>query len=291
MSGLPVSLMSGLAALDDILQEVPLMRTALIQLCSKEIPSDNVARALRLARTAVTGEAEWLLFPENTIYLGDTPWLIADSVEGPLLEPFRQFASEHQVWITVGSFPEKSSSAHRIYNTQVLIDPVGAIHATYRKIHLFDVTLPSGQTYHESERVAAGAEVVTAELHVSSGVWKVGLTTCYDLRFPELFRKLTEEGAHIITVPSAFTFETGACHWDPLVRARAIENQLYIIAPNQSGRHGGGRHSYGHSCVIDPWGTQLACAMEGESVTFAELSKSYLNQVRTQLPALSHRRI
>jgi len=267
------------------------MRVALIQLCSKDIPSDNIARALRLARTAVTGEAEWLLFPENTIYLGDSPLSLADSVEGPLLEPFREFASENQVWITIGSFPERSPSPNRVFNTQVLIDPVGAIHATYRKIHLFDVTLPSGQTHQESERVEPGTEIVTTEIRASSGIWKVGLTTCYDLRFPELFRKLSHEGAHIITVPSAFTFETGASHWHTLLRARAIENQLYIIAPNQSGRHGGGRHSFGQSCVIDPWGTQLACAMEGESVTFAELSKHYLGQVRTQLPAITHRRI
>lgn len=267
------------------------MRVAIIQLCSKDIPADNTARALRLARAAVAAEAEWLVFPENTMYVGENPAAIADTLEGGLLGPFREFAAEHQVWITVGSFPEAIAGSTRIHNTQVLIDPMGALHATYRKIHLFDVTLPSGQEHRESDRVVPGDRVVTAEIRASSGVWRIGFATCYDLRFPELFRKLTEDGAQIITLPSAFTLETGASHWHPLVRARAIENQVYLIAPNQSGRHGGGRQSFGNSCIIDPWGTQIVGAMDGESIAYADLSRSYLMQVRSQLPALTHRRL
>jgi predicted amidohydrolase len=267
------------------------MRVALLQLCSKELPSDNTARALRLARSAAAADAEWLLFPENTLYVGDSPAKIADTVNGSLLEPFRECAAELGVWITVGSFPERIGGSPKIHNTQVLIDPMGAIHATYRKIHLFDVTLPSGQTHAESERVLAGDEVVVTEMRTSSGVWRVGLTTCYDLRFPELYRRLVDDGAQIITAPSAFTFETGAAHWHPLIQTRAIENQVYVLAPNQCGKHGGARHSFGNSCVVDPWGTQLARAMEGESIAYADLSRQYLTQVRSNLPSLAHRRI
>jgi predicted amidohydrolase len=183
---------------------------------------------------------------------------------------------------------ERVANSNKIYNTSVLFDPHGQELARYRKIHLFDATLPNGRSYRESDYVAPGAEIVTAKTEFG----EVGLSVCYDLRFPELYRKLTNGGAtRLIFIPSNFTLMTGKDHWLPLLRARAIENQVYIIAPNQHGEKYGGRASYGKSAIIDPWGSVIALAPDREAVITAEIDFAYQDQVRAALPCLSHARL
>jgi predicted amidohydrolase len=182
--------------------------------------------------------------------------------------------------------PEKSDDVARPYNTSVLVDPAGTVAATYRKVHLFDVTLPDGSSYRESAAACAGSEAVTAEL---LGV-RVGLSICYDVRFPELYRRLVDQGARVITVPAAFTLTTGKDHWHALLRARAIENQAYVLAPAQHGKHSRGRQTYGKSVVIDPWGEVIAQCSEGEGFVTARLDFQYQDRVRTAVPSLLHRK-
>ena len=159
--------------------------------------------------------------------------------------------------------------------------------AVYRKMHLFDVEVGDGQTYRESAAVAPGQDVVS----VQTPLGRLGLSVCYDLRFPELYRALSAQGAVLLTVPSAFTLMTGKDHWEVLLRARAIENQAYVLAPAQGGRHPGDRRTYGHALVVDPWGTVVACASEGEGLAVGELDAALLERVRKRLPALEHRRL
>ena len=182
--------------------------------------------------------------------------------------------------------PEKSDDAARPYNTSVLVSPQGAIAAAYRKVHLFDVSLPDGTSLRESAATSAGAEAVTAEV---KGV-RVGLSICYDLRFPELYRRLVDQGARIVTVPSAFTLTTGKDHWHALLRARAIENQVWVLAAAQHGKHPRGRQTYGKSVIIDPWGEVVAQVSEGEGFAVAKLDFEYQDRVRTSLPSLLHRK-
>jgi deaminated glutathione amidase len=187
----------------------------------------------------------------------------------------------------LGGFPEKSPEPGHIYNTSVLLGPEGTVLAAYRKIHLFDVDLPGGARFRESDAVTAGSEAVLATCPFGA----IGLSVCYDLRFPELYRQLTARGARILTVPSAFTAETGKDHWHVLLRARAIENQAFVIAPAQFGAHGGKRASYGHAVVIDPWGVILAEVGNHEGIAVADLDLAYQDQVRRALPCLQHRRV
>jgi predicted amidohydrolase len=182
--------------------------------------------------------------------------------------------------------PEKSDDPSRPYNTSVLLDPKGTVTATYRKVHLFDVSLADGTSLRESAATMAGSAAVTAEV---LGV-RVGLSICYDVRFPEMYRKLVDEGARIFTVPSAFTLTTGKDHWHTLLRARAIENQVWVLAPAQHGKHPRGRQTYGKSLIVDPWGEVVAQCSEGEGMALARLDFEYQDRVRTSLPALLHRK-
>jgi predicted amidohydrolase len=177
----------------------------------------------------------------------------------------------------------------RCYNTSVLFGPDGAILATYRKIHLFDVAVPPDVFFQESATVEAGNRAVVADTPLG----RVGLTICYDLRFPELYRDLGAQGAEILAVPSAFTLTTGKDHWEPLLRARAIENQCYVLAPAQQGRHddGGLRQSWGHAMIVDPWGHVVALTSDGPGIAVAEVDRRRLRRVREHLPALQHRRL
>ena len=206
------------------------------------------------------------MLPENFAFMGEEARKreLAERLDGafpgPILGALTEAAAKHGVWIVGGGMPEKSDDLSRPYNTSVLIDPRGGIAATYRKVHLFDVSLPDGTNLRESAATSAGSEPVTADV---LGV-RLGMTVCYDVRFPELYRHLVHQGARVITIPAAFTMTTGKDHWHVLIRARAIENQVYVLAPGQHGKHPRGRQTYGKSIVVDPWGEVVAQCSEGE---------------------------
>src|SRR4029078_1561720 len=206
---------------------------------------------------------------------------------GPILSSMRALALKAGVWLLLGGFPEKSRSAGRINNTSVLMDPEGTICAVYRKMHLFDVDVPGGKRFRESETVEAGSEVVVAPTPWGG----LGLSICYDLRFPELYRAQAAKGARIVAVPSEFTRQTGKDHWHVLLRARAIENQVYVMAPAQIGAHGPTRRSYGHALGVDPWGGIVAECSDQEGFALACLDFAHQDKLREALPVLTHRRI
>lgn len=266
------------------------LTVAAVQLCSTADARASLDRALSLVRAALEGGARLVALPENYAFLGGESDKLAhaqSAVEGPFVAPLRELAREHGAHVLAGSIPEVGPDAQHVYNTSVLIGPDGDVVSTYRKIHLFDVDFADGPRLLESAHVTPGEAVAVAEVDG----WSVGLSICYDLRFPELYRRLVEAGAELITIPAAFTLHTGKDHWEVLVRARAIEAQCYVVAPAQFGAHGGGRSSWGKSMIVDPWGTPLATAPEREGYVMAELSRQALHDVRRQLPALRHRRL
>lgn len=263
------------------------MRVGVVQMNVQDDKQANVEKALRLAREAAESAA-LVVLPENLSYLGPADGKLgaAEPIPGPTIEAFQDVARSNRAWIVCGSIPETCDEPGRVYNTSVLLDSDGQIRASYRKIHLFDVDLGSGMVYRESDRVKSGTKVVAAELP-EFGV--IGLSICYDLRFPELYRQLADRGAKLITVPAAFTLETGKDHWEPLLRARAIENQAYVVASGVTGAYPPDRRTYGHSMVIDPWGVVVAQASDVEGVLFADLDAGVVDQVRSKIPALRHR--
>ncbi|MDX1748414.1 MAG: carbon-nitrogen hydrolase family protein, partial [Halobacteriales archaeon] len=210
-------------------------------------------------------------------------------LEGPTCERFADLAREHSIHLLLGSFNERSPWEDRCFNTSVLFGPDGSRLGVYRKIHLFDVELPPDVFFRESETVVPGEEIVV----VGTVLGRLGLSICYDLRFSELYRELEGEGAELLTVPSAFTLTTGKDHWEPLLRARAIENQSYVVAPAQWGRHDdeGLRHSWGHSMIVDPWGHVVALCSEGPGIAVAEIDRDRISEIRRRLPSLEHRRL
>jgi len=268
------------------------LRVAAIQMTSTEDVGANLDAVRRLVRRAAEAGARLIGLPENFAYLGsdgDHRLALSESLDarGPILSAMADLARSTGAHLLLGGFPEKSTEPGRIHNTSVLLDPGGDVVARYRKIHLFDVDLPGGARFRESDAVAPGSEPVVAELPFAT----VGLTVCYDLRFPELYRQLAARGARILAVPAAFTAETGKDHWHVLLRARAIENQAFVLAPAQFGWHGGKRASYGHALIIDPWGVVLAESGNHEGVAVAELDFDYQDKVRRTLPCLQHRRL
>jgi len=267
-------------------------RVAAVQMTSTEDVGANLDAARRLVRRAADAGARFIGLPENFAYLGgdgDHRLALAESLDarGPILSAMADLARSTGAHLLLGGFPEKSAEPGRIHNTSVLLDPEGQVVARYRKIHLFDVDLPGGARFRESDAVAAGSEPIVADLPFGP----VGLTVCYDLRFPELYRQLAARGARVLAVPAAFTAETGKDHWHVLLRARAIENQAFVVAPAQFGAHGGKRASYGHALIIDPWGVVLAESGNHEGVAVAELDFDYQDKVRRTLPCLQHRRL
>jgi predicted amidohydrolase len=259
---------------------------AVVQMTSTEDVPRNLERAADLVGRAARRGAGLVALPENFGFLSEreaAPPAESLSEPGPLISFGKAAARERAIYLLLGSVPERGPEG-KVYNTSVLIDPAGEVAAAYRKIHLFDVTV-GGKEYRESARVAPGSAPVLAEAPFG----KIGLSVCYDLRFPELYRALSAAGALLLAVPAAFTLMTGKDHWEPLLRARAIENQCFVLAPAQTGKHGAWRMSYGHSLIADPWGAVLACAPEGEGYAVAELDFAAQARVRAELPALRHR--
>ena len=268
------------------------MLAAAIQMTTGPDRAANEARALSLCGQAAGRGAKLVGLPEMWEHIGPArEKTFAGALDGAQLAPLRELAAKRSIWLLAGSIAEKAG-AGRIYNTSALISPQGAIVAAYRKLHLFDVDIPDGARYRESETVAPGG-VPPPVAELEPGM-RIGLSVCYDLRFPELYRKLADAGADVLCVPAAFTAYTGRAHWELLLRARAVENQAFVLAPAQVGRIGPAsenRHAWGHACIVDPWGEVLADAGgEGEGLALAELDPARLAQVRRDLPSLRHRR-
>ncbi len=260
---------------------------ALIQLDADTDVARNVALAADLAEEAALGGARLVALPEYLQFRGSDDGYRASArpIPGPLTEPFATVARRRAAWILVGSLAETSSDPTRPYNTSVLIGPNGAIAATYRKIHLFDVTVEDGPVDRESDRVSPGDRAVVADVDDV----RIGLSICYDLRFPELYRALALAGAEVITVPANFTERTGRDHWEVLLRARAIENGAYVLAPSQIGGPPG-QPAFGRSMIVDPWGTVVAQAPDRVAIVRAELDLERVRSIRRQIPALANRR-
>ena len=267
------------------------MRVAAVQLNSTPDMTRNLGRAREFVIQAKELGAELVALPEHFAYLGpeDANPPTAQPLEGSLVREFGALAGELGIFLLLGSFPETTEPGSPPHNTSVLLGKDGDILAVYRKIHLFDVDLAGGPTYQESRFICPGEDVVVTALPGTP--FTTGLAICYDLRFPELFRALSAKGADLMFLPAAFTLSTGRDHWEVLVRARAIENQAYIIAPAQWGQHSPGRRSYGRSLIVDPWGTILAQAPDTEGVILAELDHDRLLRLRREMPCLEHRRL
>jgi predicted amidohydrolase len=259
---------------------------AAVQMSSGADRAANIARATALVREAADRGARLVVLPEVFAWRGPHAGEpgSAEIVPGPTSEAMRALARACDIHLCMGSILEQVPGESRAYNTSVLFSPDGTLLARYRKLHLFDVELPGRVSVRESASRAPGNEIVT----VKTALGTLGLTICYDLRFPELYRRLSRAGAEVLLVPSAFTFPTGAAHWEVLCRARALENQCYLIAPDQTGESPHGHADYGDSLIADPWGRVLARAPEGEAVVLAEIDLGYLARVRRELPALAH---
>jgi deaminated glutathione amidase len=264
------------------------MKAAAVQLNSGVDFDANLATADRLTRTAAADGAQLIVLPEKWTAMGSGEELRASAqpLDGPAVSWAREIAAELLIDLVAGSFLESIPGEERLANTCVHVNPSGAVRAVYRKLHMFDVTI-DGRSYRESDIELAGEEIVLSE--TSDGVG-LGLSICYDLRFPEIFRILTVRGARILALPSAFTLPTTRDHWEVLVRARAIENQAFVIASNQVGSHPGGMRSGGRSMIVDPWGVVLAQGPDDERHILAELDLERQLQIRAELPALGHRR-
>jgi len=270
---------------------MPSMNVALCQMNSGEDVEANRGQAAELLGEAANGGADLAALPEVWTYMGSARRHreVAEPIPGPTTEWLSSLAGQRSMWVLGGSVLEAGEDG-AVFNTSPLFDRSGELVATYRKIHLFDVDLPGQPPIRESFTYSPGEDVVTAQTEF--GV--AGLSVCYDVRFPELYRALVARGAELVFVPSAFTFETGKDHWDVLIRARAIESQAFVLAPAQWGTWGPpgqNRRCFGNSLAVDPWGRVLARAPDGVGVTFAHLDLEELGRVRERLPALRHRRL
>jgi predicted amidohydrolase len=264
------------------------LRAGAVQLNSTDDLDQNLATADRLVRRAAALGAELVCLPEKWTVLGEAQHLRAGAqpLDGEAISWARSVARELGLDLVAGSFAEARPGAEKHGNTSVHIGPDGELRAVYRKLHLFDVEV-DGRTYADSENEEAGSEIVISRLRDGTSL---GLGICYDLRFPELFRILALRGAEVVTLPSAFTLATTRDHWEVLVRARAIENQCFMVAPNQIGTHPGGSRTGGRSLIVDPWGVVLACAPDTETVIVADLDLDRVAEVRRRIPALAQRR-
>jgi predicted amidohydrolase len=262
---------------------------AAVQMASGPDRAANLSRAAELVREAAARGARLVVLPEVFAWRGPRGEEAgaAEPVPGPTTETLSALSRMLGIYLCAGSLLERLPGEARAYNTSCLFDPRGELVARYRKLHLFDIDLPGRLAVRESATRAPGAEVVTAPTELGT----LGLSVCYDLRFPELYRRLVRAGAEVLLVPSAFTFPTGAAHWEILCRARAVENQCYLIAPDQAGTSPQGFADWGDSLIVDPWGRVLARAGDGDGVITAEIDRAYLARVRRELPCLTHARL
>jgi predicted amidohydrolase len=263
------------------------IRIAAIQMCSNQDRNRNLESALDLMRQAVSDGAQLIALPENFSFIGsesDKIKMGEDYNYGPSVNFLKKFAIEHGVALIGGSIPLKTSSKSKVTNTCIVFDTKGHAIGRYDKLHLFDVSLNGENTFRESQYIRPGNSAVTVQLfgHI------MGLSICYDLRFPELYRALVLRGAEILFVPSAFTLYTGKDHWESLLRARAIENQSYVVAPAQYGKHSSHRISYGRTMIIDPWGQTLSQCQDKEDFITCEIDFDFLDDIRKRLPCLEH---
>lgn len=266
------------------------MRIALAQMQSGIDPQANAAALVDAIRTAADGGAAMLFSPEMSGLLdrdrARASAHILSEDQDVVLAQVREAAAKQGIWVALGSLALKGGSEGRLVNRSFLIDSAGAVRARYDKMHLFDVDLPSGESWRESAAYAPGLETVVADTPVG----RLGLSICYDLRFPALYAALSAAGATVLSIPAAFTVPTGRAHWHVLMRARAIENAAWVIAAAQTGQHEDGRTTYGHSLVVDPWGDVVLDMGEAPGVGFAEIDPARGEEVRSQIPVLSHRR-
>jgi deaminated glutathione amidase len=268
------------------------LRVAAVQLCSQDDVTANLEACRAEIERAASLGAKLVLLPENFAYFGaeEGRRRIAErigDVDAPIQAALSRASRAHGLTIVAGGMPEVSEDPSRTYNTCVVVAPSGSVVASYRKIHLFDVELPDGTKLRESSTTAAGTSPVVASVEG----FEVGLSICYDLRFPELYRRLVDRGASLLVVPAAFTLLTGKDHWHALLRARAIESQSWVVAAGQWGKHPLGRTTYGHSMIVDPWGTIVAEASDRVGVVVAEVDHGLVERVRSSLPTLRHRKL
>lgn len=264
------------------------VRVAVVQLTTTTDQDRSLAEAEALVHTAASSGAKLVALPENVSFMGPEAEKArrAEPLDGPTFARVAGWAQRHALYLLAGSLPEKSTDPDRPFNTSVLYSPAGARVAVYRKIHLFDVALGAGATHTESDSVSPGDRLVVARTPAG----EIGLSICYDLRFPGLYRALARAGAQLLAVPSAFTVPTGRDHWEVLLRARAIENQCYVVAPAQVGRNTEHRRTYGRSMIVDPWGTVLARCPDRPSVAFADIELDAVESFRRKLPCREHER-
>lgn len=261
---------------------------AVVQLTSTMDPEASLGQAEALIDEAAARGAQLVVLPENVNFMGteEERLRIAEPLTGPSFERLGAQAKRHRLHLIAGTLPEQGPTRAKTYNTSVLFDPSGAPAAVYRKIHLFDVSLGPGATHLESASVEPGDRPILAETALA----RIGMSVCYDVRFPGLYRALALAGAELLTVPAAFTVPTGRDHWEVLLRARAIENQCYVLAAGQVGQNSPKRATYGRSMIIDPWGTVLASCPDRPSIALAEIDLEHLHALRKKLPCLSHER-
>ena len=266
-------------------------RVAAVQMVSGTVVSENLAEAARLIGEAVSDNARLIVLPENFAIMprsdADRLTAVEKDGQGPIQEFLSTQSRRHRVWLVGGTIPLAANSANKVRAACLLFNDRGERVARYDKIHLFDVSLDNGEQYLESRSFEPGDEVVVADTPCG----KLGLAVCYDLRFPELFRRLLDQGAELFVVPAAFTAHTGKAHWEVLVRARAIENLAYVIAAAQGGRHASGRETHGDSMIVSPWGDVLARLAQGAGHAIADCDRARLQGVRASLPSIRHRRL
>ncbi len=265
------------------------MLAAVCQMTSGPDRAKNLAQAQELLARAAARGARFAALPENFELMAsaEEKRAQAEPLDGPTLGALCETARALGIWLLAGSFAERTEAGLLVRNTSALVDDRGEIRAVYRKIHLFDVDVGDGVSYRESDLVEPGSETVVAPTPLG----ELGLSICYDLRFPELYRRLSRAGAKLLAVPSAFTLMTGKDHWELLLRARAVENQCYVVAPAQFGEQPGNRRTWGRSMIVDPWGTVLACCPDGIGVALAEIDLAALERIRRSLPALEQRKL
>ena len=267
-----------------------MIRVAAIQMVSTDNVETNFSSAAKLIQQAAADRAELLVLPENFPLMGmheqDKIAIREPYGNGPIQTFMEDQAKLHKIWLMGGTIPIQADAPDKIRATCLLYNPQGECVARYDKIHLFDVSVNGGdETYNESSTIEAGTGITVAKTPFGN----IGMSVCYDLRFPELYRNMHGQDVNIITVPSAFTAITGKAHWETLLRARAVENLCYVIAPNQGGRHINNRETWGHSMVINPWGDILAVVEQGEGIACADIDLDQLKTLRNNFPALKHR--